>query len=164
MNPLTEPSFIPVWAGWGPIRFWIAPEMRRFETEVRLALSTFERERTANGQALRLCFQEISAPQQGRCIDFRLEPLVGLLGLGMYPPPLNHEPGAGDVTLNSLVDWNRPGCRNLVLPVLIHELAAHSLGLGHYYDPVSVRFPMVSAEKVNLAAVDKEAFFAMYGV
>lgn len=163
MNPQLEPSYIPPWWGCDPIRFWIAPEMRRFESEIRMALTTFERERTADGRALRLCFQEISAPQQNRSIDFRMEPLNGLLALGFYPPPLNGEPQAGDVAMNSTVDWNHLLCRGLVLPVLIHEIAAHSLGLGHLYLPESVRFPLVSAEKFNLAPMDRQALVTMYG-
>jgi len=163
MTPQLEPPYIPPWWGRDPVRYWIAPEMRRFQAEIEMALLTFTRERMADGRALRLRFQEISAPQQSRSIDFRLEPLNGLLALGFYPPPLNQEPQSGDVTMNSTVDWNHPACRPLVLPLLIHELAAHSLGLGHLYLPESVRFPLVSAGKVNLAPMDRQALVTIYG-
>ena len=162
MTPQAEPPYIPPWWGAEPIRFWISTEMRQFADEVRMALLTFSREKMPDGRPLRLSFQEIFAPQQSRCIDFRLEPLVGLLGLGMYPPPLNQEPQAGDVTLNADV-FKNPECRPLMLPTLIHEIAAHSLGMGHVYLPESVRFPNITAGKINLAPIDRESLITVYG-
>jgi hypothetical protein len=160
---MSEPSYIPVWQGFDPVRFWISPEMRRFESEIRGALDTFERERMPDGRALRLHFREIFAPQQVRCIDFRMEPLVGLLGLGMYPPPLNEEPAAGDVTLNADA-FSRPEFRPLILPTLIHELAAHALGLGHFWRRGSVRCPLIEEDRINLSDEDRMALVTLYGV
>lgn len=157
MDPRQEPPFIPPWTGRDPIRYWISPEMRQFQEDIRIALLTFTRERVW------LRFEEIHAPGQHRSIDFRLAPLVGLLGLGMYPPDLNAEPASGDVTLNSLVDWTNPRCREMVLAVLIHELF-HALGFGHFYDPSSRRFPNIAATGVNLSAQDRAALVTIYGV
>ena len=156
MNPTMEPPFIPAWPGYAPLRYWVSPEMQQFRPEILIALLTFTRE------PVWLRLEEIQAPGQHRSIDFRLAPLVGLLGLGMYPPDLNAEPASGDVTLNSLVDWRNPRCREMVLAVLIHELF-HALGFGHFYDPSSRRFPNIAATGVNLSAEDRAALLTMYG-
>ena len=163
MNPLLEPPFIPCWSGPDPIRYWISPEMAQFRAEIQMAVLTFTRERMPDGRLLRLRFLEIGVYGLLRSIDFRLEPLVGLLGLGMYPPPLNAEPFAGDVTLNQDA-FTRPEFRPLVLPTLIHEIAAHSLGLGHFWRRGSVRCPVIEEGRINLSPEDRQALITMYGV
>lgn len=162
MSPLMEPPVIPFWPGPDPLRFWISPEMRRFDAEIRMAVLTFTRERMPNGRPLRLQFLEVGIPGLPRCIEFRLEPLVGLLGLGFYPPPVNDEPMAGNVILNADA-FSRPEWRPLVLPTLIHEIAAHSLGLGHLWLRGSVRCPAIEEGRINLSAEDRAALMTMYG-
>ncbi len=163
MTPQQEPPFIPPWPGRAPVRYWIAPEMRQFRAEIEIALVTFTRERMPGNRPLRVAFTETDIPGQPRCIDFRLEPLVGLLGLGFYPPPLNAEPFAGNVTLNRDA-FSQPQFRPLVLPTLIHEMAAHSLGLGHLWLRGSVRCPAIEEGRINLSAEDRVALLTMYGV
>lgn len=162
MNPLLEPPCIPCWQGPEPIRFYIAPEMRRFESDIHWALLAFLSERMPDGRPLRLKVLEVSVCGLPRCIEFRMEPLVGLLGLGFYPPPLNREPTSGNVILN-MDAFSRSEFRPLVLPTLIHEIAAHSLGLGHLYLRRSVRCPYIEEGKINLSAEDRAALLTMYG-
>jgi hypothetical protein len=157
MTPLQEPPFIPSWSGRSPLRFWIAPEMEQFRAEINMALLTITRE------PVWLRFEEIHQPCQVRCIDFRLEPLVGLLGLGMYPPPLIQEPQAGDITLN-LDAFSKFDFRPLVLPTLIHEVTAEALGLGHLWLDRSVRCPHIVRDRINLAPEDRDSLLTLYGV
>ena len=161
MNSLLEPPYIQPWLGNDPVRYYVSELMKQFYTEIRMALLTFTRERLPGGKPLRLQFVEIFMPKQSRCIDFRWEPLVGLLGLGFYPPPLNDEPAAGDVILNSQVFCN-PESHSLVLPTLIHEIAAHSIGLGHLYLIRSVRYPNITTDKFNLSPEDRTALLTIY--
>ena len=156
MNPTMEPPFIPCWQGRDLLRYWISPEMEEFRAEINMALLTITRE------PVWLRFEEIRQPNQIRCIDFRLEPLVGLLGLGMYPPPLIQEPAAGDITLNRDA-FSRFEFRPLVLPTLIHELTAEALGLGHLYLRRSVRCPHIEQDRINLAPEDRAALLTLYG-
>ena len=157
MTPQQEPPFIPCWPGPAPLRYWISPEMEQFRAEINMALLTITRE------PVWLRFEEIRMPAQVRSIDFRLEPLVGLLGLGMYPPPLIQEPQAGDITLNRDA-FSRFEFRALVLPTLIHEVTAEALGLGHLYLRQSVRCPHIEEGRINLAPEDRTALVTMYGV
>jgi hypothetical protein len=157
MTPQQEPPFIPPWPRGTPLRYWIAPEMEQFRAEINMALLTITRE------PVWLRFEEIRQPHQVRCIDFRLEPLDNLLGLGMYPPPLIEEPMAGDVTLNADA-FSRFEFRPLVLPTLIHEVTAEALGLGHLWLERSVRCPHIVRDRINLAPEDRAALLCLYGV
>jgi hypothetical protein len=155
---LNEPPFIPSWPGRAPLRYWISPEMEQFRPEINMALLTITRE------PVWLRFEEIHQPCQIRCIDFRLEPLAsGLLGLGMYPPPLIDEPMAGDITLNSDA-FSHFEFRPYVLATLIHELVAEALGLGHLYLLRSVRCPHIESGRINLAPEDRASLLTLYGL
>lgn len=156
MNPTMEPPFIPCWQGRAPLRYWIAPEMEQFRAEINMALLTITRE------PVWLRFEEIRMSGQPRCFDFRMEPLVGNLGIAMYPPPLNAEPFAGNVTINSDA-FSRFEFRSLLLPTLIHEIASHSLGLGHLYLRRSVRCPHIEQDRINLAPEDRASLLTLYG-
>lgn len=131
--------------------------MRQFWPEIQMAMLTFTRE------PVWLKFNEVADPGLDRCIEFRLEPLVGVLGLGFSPPPMHPEPIAGNVILNADC-FSRPEFRPLVLPTLIHEIAAHSLGLGHLYLRRSVRCPHIEQDRINLSAEDRAALLTLYGV
>ncbi len=157
MTPLSEPLFIPCWLGRDPLRYWVSPDMEQFRAEINMALLTITRE------PVWLRFEEIQMPAQVRCIDFRLEPLDALLGLGMYPPPLIQEPQAGDITLNQDA-FSRLEFRALLLPTLIHEITAEALGLGHLYLRRSVRCPHIEEGRINLAPEDRAALVTLYGV
>jgi hypothetical protein len=159
MTPTLEPKFIPSWPGRDPLRYWVSPEMRQFWPELQMALMTL----SAPRERVWLRFNEVADPGMLRCIDFRLESLVNLLGLGFYPPPLNKEPEAGNVIVNR-DSFIQPAFRPLVLPTLIHEIAAHSLGLGHLWLRGSVRCPWIEEGRINLSAEDRASLLTMYGV
>jgi hypothetical protein len=145
-----------------PIRYWVSPELEFCRPLSSLALQTWERERTPDGRPLRLHFEEVAIPGLPRSIDIRLAPLVGNLGIAMYPPPLIKEPFAGDVTINANCNWQDPRWRELMLALLIHEVG-HALGLPESYFAESVMCPNIDCRKVNLAAVDKEMVLTLYG-
>lgn len=156
MSPLNVPPYIPPWPGRDPLRYWIAPEMHQFWLEIQTAMLTFSRE------PVWLKFNEVGDPGMTRSIDLRLEPLVGLLGLAMYPPPLIQEPQAGDVTLNREA-FIQPEFRPLLLPTLIHELF-HALGFGDFYKMGSCRCPHIEEGRINLSADDRASLLTIYGV
>ena len=161
-NPLGVPPFIPCWMGAAPICFYIDPSMEFCRDLILLALETWRRERTADNKPLRLCFSETKFVGQGRTIEFRLGPLIGLLGLAMYPPPLITEPYSGNIIINNNVNWQDPRWHDLLLPLLIHEVG-HALGLPESYFAESVMCPNIDYRKVNLALVDKIAVRTLYG-
>jgi hypothetical protein len=152
------------WPGSAAIRFYISPAMEPFRVEIEMALETWHRETNPDGSPTRVSFSEIATAAQFRSIDFKLEPLVGVWGLGMYPPPLIIEPMAGDVTIDSGQDWDDAAFRSsYLLALLIHEVG-HALGLGeNTTEPASVMNPVIAAGRINLAAIDKSMLLALYG-
>jgi hypothetical protein len=154
--------YIPCWMGYEPIRYWISPEMQFCRSLIRLALDTWARERLPDGLPLRLRFEEIGTPDQPRSIDCRLEPLVGNLGIAMFPPSLIIETQAGNVTINANCNWRDPRWYELLLALLIHEIG-HALGLPESYLPESVMCPNIDCRKVNLARVDRDTITTLYG-
>lgn len=150
-----NPPFIPRWSGTAPIWYWVEPALDALKVEVVLGITTWAREL----RDIRVL--ETQFPGGPRTIRVRLQPLVGVLGLAFYPPELIKEPEAGDIILNSNVDWLAPENRKLFLPLCIHE-AGHAFGMGHAYTPSSVMFPNIEAGKVNLSKVDRWMFRALY--
>ena len=150
-----NPPYIPRWEGVAPLWYWVEQALAPLKTEVVLGITTWARELTM------LKVFETQFPGGPRTIRVRLQPLVGVLGLAFYPPELIKEPEAGDVILNSSVDWFASSNRPLLLPLMIHE-AGHSFGMGHSYLPESVMFPNITPGKVNLSRIDRWQFRALY--
>jgi len=153
--------------GWKPEGRFVEPYVRYNQTVFYSTskLPTDYREEARNAiawwrfVAFGLYFEEVETCQE-KCIEFRLEPLPsGTLGVGYLP--CSEEPKAGDVVLNSKVDWRaRRGWLELVLK---HEVG-HALGLGHAYDGRSIMSPVLHDAPNVLTLGDQRALSEMYNV
>jgi Matrixin len=77
-----------------------------------------------------------------------------------YPPP-NGQTAAGDIQINTAMDFNIGSAYDL-FSVMLHE-TGHSLGMAHATNPAEVMYPNYEGIRTGLAAGDIAGIQAMYG-
>ena len=78
-----------------------------------------------------------------------------------YFPPPDGSTGAGDVEINTAMDFGINAGYDLY-SVLLHE-TGHSLGLNHPQNPVEVMYPVYQGIRMGLAPGDIAGIQAIYG-
>jgi hypothetical protein len=77
-----------------------------------------------------------------------------------YPPP-NGQTAAGDVQINTAMDFNNGSAYDL-FSVLLHE-TGHALGLAHATNPAEVMYPSYQGVRAGLSPGDIAGIQALYG-
>lgn len=108
---------------------------------------------------------DIYGDQQGdvRFGDIRISsiPLAyGTVGAAFSPPPINGGTGAGDIVLNSIMDWRIDSNWNL-RTVAIHEFG-HALGMAHSSINAAAMFSYYTTIKKTLNADDIAGVRSIY--
>lgn len=84
----------------------------------------------------------------------------GTMGAAFSPPPINGGTLAGDVVINSIMDW-KIGSEFDLRTVAIHEIG-HSLGMSHATINAAVMFSYYTVKKQNLHADDIAGIRSIY--
>lgn len=108
---------------------------------------------------------DVYGHQQGdhRFGDIRISaiPLAfGTMGAAFSPPPINGGTGAGDIVLNSIMDWRIDSNWNL-RTVAIHEIG-HALGMDHASIGAAAMFSYYTTIKRSLHADDIAGIRSIY--
>lgn len=108
---------------------------------------------------------DVYGNQQGdnRFGDIRISaiPLAfGTMGAAFSPPPINGGTGAGDIVLNSIMDWKIDSNWNL-RTVAIHEFG-HALGMDHTTISAAAMFSYYTTIKKTLNADDIAGIRSIY--
>lgn len=150
---VNNPPYIPYWMGIEPVKFCITPDMEKYRPEVLKALGVWQ-------TFMLTGFVEAKNCEETRTIAFRQQPMYGNLALGMSPAPLTMEPWAGDIWLNSSLDWNS-GLREYLVSVLAHEVG-HGLGMPHLYSEEDLMYPIMNKKEARLSLREKKMVLCLY--
>ncbi len=86
---------------------------------------------------------------------------AGVLGFATLPPPINGGPDAGDIILNSNINWT-PGAGYDLETVALHEFG-HALGMDHSSQTTAVMYAYYEGYNQTLTSDDVAGIDSIYG-